>query len=171
MAKTRKQKEDVVKKIEKGLEEQKAIYFVDFAKAKASQLAKLRNELKKSDALLYIVKKRLADIALKKKKIPIEMKDLKGQIAFVFGTKDEIAPAKTLYEFETKNKNPEIIGAYLEEAFMAKEKVIELAKLPGRQELFGKLVNTLKSPAYGLANAMRYNLKGLVYILSNIKSN
>ena len=168
MAKSKEQKKEIVQTLEQNLDKQKAIYFVDFSNAKTSELLDLRKSLKEKNATMYIAKKNLIEIALAKKKILAKVKDMNGQVALVFGLEDEISPAKALWEFEEKNKFPAILGGYLNQEFLSKEKVIELAKLPSKQELLVRLINSIRSPAYGLVNALEYNLKGLVYLLNKI---
>ncbi len=170
MAKTKEQKKEIVQILEQNLDKQKVIYFVDFNNAKTSGLLDLRKSLKEKDAIVCMAKKNLIEIAFAEKEIPVEIKDMNGQIALVFGLKDEISPAKTLWEFEEKNEFPAILGAYLDQEFLSKEKVIELAKLPSKEELLARLINSIRSPAYGLANALKYNIKGLLYILSNVNA-
>jgi len=168
MAKTKEQKKEIVQILEQNLDKQKVIYFVDFTKAKTSGLLNLRKSLKEKDAIIYMAKKNLIEIAFANKKMPVGVKDMNGQVALVFGFKDEISPAKTLWEFEEKNEFPAILGAYLGQEFLNKERVVELAKLPSKEELLARLINSLRSPAYGLAKALEYNLKGLIYLLNKV---
>jgi len=168
MAKTKEQKKEIIQVLEQNLDKQKAIYFVDFGNVKTSRLLDLRKSLKEKDAIVYMAKKNLIEITFAKKKIPVEIKDMNGQVALVFGFKDEISPAKTLWEFEEKNEFPAILGAYLDQEFLNKEKVIELAKLPSKEELLVRFINSIRFPACGLVNALEYNLKGLVYLLNKV---
>lgn len=168
MAKTKEQKKEIIQVLEKNLDKQKAIYFVDFSNSKTSGILDLKKSLKEKDAAIYVAKKNLIEIAFANKKIPVKVNDMAGQVALVFGFKDEVAPVKALWEFEEKNKFPAILGAYLDQEFLGKEEAIELAKLPSKQELLARLINSLRSPAYRLVNALEYNLKGLVYLLNKI---
>jgi len=168
MPKTRKQKEEVVEKLKQNFEKQRAIYLIDFQKSKAKDFFDLRRKLKDINALLYVAKKRLIKVALKDKKIPIKINDLKGQIALVFGFKDELAPAKIIYDFEKEYNCPKILGGYLENEFIEREKVIELAKLPSKEELLVRLIGSLNSPTSRLVNTLGNNIKGLLVTLKKI---
>jgi len=171
MALNKEQKKEVVKKLEENLAKQKAIFFIDFQKLKAKELFALRNRLKeKGGAVLYVAKKNLIKIAFEKKKIPVEVKKLKGQIGLVFSFDNEILPAKIIYNYWQEYKSPEILGGFYEKEFLESEKVIELAKLPSKEVLLAKLVGNLSGPTSNLVNSLRNNLQKLVYILSNIKS-
>ena len=56
---------------------------------------------------------------------------------------DYLAPAKTLYNYTKKNDSYKIKGAILEGKVISVEEIIELAKLPSREELLSKLAGSL----------------------------
>ena len=170
MALTREQKKQVIQKIKENLERQKAIFFIDFQKLKAKDLFDLREQLKEKKSLLYIAKKTLINIAFKEKKIPVDVDKLEGQIGLIFGFEDEILPAKIIYNTWQEKGSPEILGGFLEGEFIEKEKVIELAKLPSKEELLVRLIQSINSPIANLANILQANIKGLIYILSQVKT-
>jgi len=170
MALSKQQKKKVIEKIKQELDKQKSIFFIDFQKLKASQLFDLRKKIKQTDALLYIAKKNLINIAFQDKKIPVKIKELAGQIGIVFSFEDEIAPAKIIHEFQKKYKSPEILGGFYEKKFINQEKAIELAKLPSKQELLARLVGALNAPSSKFANVLQSNIKGLIFILKQAKT-
>lgn len=171
MAKTKQQKQEIVEKLEQNLEKQKAIYIVDFQNLKASDLFDLRQKLKDAQALFYVAKKRLINLVFKGKKIPIDSEKLEGQTALVFGFEDEITPVKVLNEFQEKNEFPKILGGILDNEFIDQKKAIQLAKLPGKQELYSKLVGTLNSQQSRMVTVLQKNIKGLLMVLNQIKQN
>ena len=169
MALSKQQKIKVIENIKQDLNKQKSIFFIDFQKLKAKQLFDLRKKLKQANALLYIAKKNLINIAFQDKKIPVKIKDLTGQIGIVFGFEDEILPAKIIHEFQEKYKSPEILGGFYEKEFINQEKAIKLAKLPSKQELLARLVEALNAPSSKFANVLQSNIKGLIFVLKQAK--
>jgi len=169
MALTKEQKENILKKLNKNIANQKTMVFVSVKGLKASELFVLRNQLKESDCLLSVVKKTLLSIAFKKNKVEVDEKSLEGQVALVFGFKDEIMPAKTVYQFSLKNENLRILAGFFQDKFINKEEVIILAKTPSREELLVRIIGSIKAPMSGLANVLQGNIKGLVYVLTQIK--
>ena len=167
---TKEQKKEVVAKLKENLEKQKVIFLIDFQNLKAEELFDLRKKLKENDSLLYVAKKNLIKIGFKEKKIPIDVEKLKGQVALVFGFKEGLLPAKTIYKFWEEHKNPEILGGFLENEFVEAEKVIELASLPSREELLARLIISMNSPTYNFVNVLQANIKGLTCVLTNIKA-
>ena len=49
------------------------------------------------------------------------------------------------------------------------EKVVQIAQLPSREELLGKIIGSMKSPMSKFVYALKYNTNKFVYIL-NAKS-
>lgn len=94
---------------------------------------------------------------------------LEGPTATLFAFQDEIAPLKALTKFGKEWELPTIKAGFLGQEFITAEKVKELAKLPGKNELLTKLVGQLQVPIYGTVNALQGNLKNLVYLLQSIK--
>ncbi|MBL7156280.1 MAG: 50S ribosomal protein L10 [Candidatus Pacebacteria bacterium] len=170
MAITKQQKQEIVETINQKLQEQKSIFFIDFQGLGAKQLFELRNELKQEQAELYIAKKSLINIAFEKNKIPVKINEFKNQIGLVFGFDDEIIPAKIVYNIWKKYENPQILGGYYEKKSINAEKAIELAKLPSKKEMLAGAVGSIRAPLYNLVNALEYNIKGLIFILKQAKT-
>ena len=184
MALTKKQKtkqiESVKDKIAKGPEGYPSVIFVDFAKVSAKDMFSLRKSLKEAGCNLKIVKKTLVRIAFGQSNISFWNKIkaiIPGQLALVFGIKDEIAPAKIASQFSKTNENLKILGGIFSARvpsgspcweFIDREKVLALANLPSKQELLGKLVGSIASPMSGFLTVLQGNIKGLVVVLSKI---
>ena len=165
----KEQKKNIVKELKDNIAKQKAVVFVSVKGLKASELFDLRKQLKESNCLLSVAKKTLLKIAFKENKIELNEKELEGQIALIFGFEDEIAPAKTAYNFSLKNENLKILGGFLENQLRNMEEIIILAKIPSKQELLAKFIGSIKAPMSGFVNVLQGNIKGLVYVLSQIK--
>lgn len=171
MVLTRQQKQKIIKDLIEKIESQKMMIFVDFTGLKVKDLSNLRKRLKAADSELKIAKKTLLNLALKGKGIEIELKKLGREIAVVFGYKEEILPAKIVYQFALANPNLKILGGFLEDKFREVDEIVELAQLPSQEELLTKLVGSISAPISNFVNVLRGNLRNLVYILSQIKVN
>jgi len=170
MVLTKVQKEKILEDLEEKIAKQKAMIFVDFTGLRVKDFSSLRKKLKAVGEEMKVAKKTLMGIAFKKAKIEIETKKLPGEIALVFGYKDELMPAKIVYQFSQANPNLKILAGFFENKFVEAEKIIELAKLPTKKELLARLVGSISAPISNLVYALKYNLKGLVYALSRIKN-
>jgi len=170
MAKTKEEKEKILEELKEKISKQKVTIFVDFTGLKTKDIFDLRKKLKMVDSQLKVTKKTLAQIAFNKSGLKTEIKKLKGEIAFVFGLKDEISPAKTIWQFAETNPNLKILGGFLENKFVEAEKIIELAKLPTREELLARLVGSISAPISNFVNVLEANIKGLIFVLKQIKA-
>jgi len=171
MVKTKEEKKKILEELKEKISKQKVTIFVDFTGLKMKDIFDLRKKLKMVDSQLKVTKKTLAQIAFNKSGLKTEIKKLKGEIAFVFGLKDEISPAKIIFQFSQINPNLKILGGFLENKFVEAEKIVELAKLPTREELLGKLVGSISAPVSNFINVLQGNLRNLVSILSQLKVN
>ncbi len=171
MTKTKKEKEIIVEDLNQKMKKQTTMLFVDFAGLKVQDTFKLRRSLDQANSELKIAKKTLIQIASDKNNLDVNVKEMGGEIALVFGYEDEVAPAKTVYNFSKENKDLKILGGFLENKFQGSEKIIELAQLPSKEELLGKLVGSVSSPVTGLVRSLQYNIKGLLFALNAIKEN
>lgn len=172
MAKTREEKQKSIKHLKEELSKQKAMVFIDFSGLNAKTLFGLRDELKKNNCQLTIVKKNLFKKALESQKLTAfleKIDQVKGQLALIFGFADEISAAKICQKTAQNNENLQILGGSLENVYQDKEKIIALAELPSKQQLLAKLTGALKAPQANFVYVLKANIKGLVSVLSQIK--
>lgn len=162
---TKEKKERIVTELKNNLQRQKAIFLIGYKGLGTNQINELRKELKKVGADFQIVKKTLIKIAFKS----FEKEKFQDQIAIVFGYKDEVNPAKIIYNFSEKATDLKILGGYLEGDFINKEKIIELAKLEPKEELLEKLIFVIKNPIYRFVDTLNGNTKKLISVLNAIK--
>jgi len=149
MALTKEQKQKQINDIKEKVSNQKSMVFIDFSKVASKDMFGLRKSLKEAGCNLKIVKKTLARIAFGQSGISFWNKikqSIPGQLAVVFGIEDEIAPARISNQFAKKQENFKILGGVFESRFIDRERVLELAAIPTRNELLGRLVGSLSSP-------------------------
>jgi len=77
---------------------------------------------------------------------------------------------KVMVEFAKGAEKPTVKGGFLGVLELTADQVLELAKLPGKNELIVQLLGGLQSPAYGLVNVLQGNLRKLVYVLDAVKA-
>ena len=170
MAFTRAEKQNILEELEKKIEKQKTIFFVDFTGLKVKDFSNLRKKIKAVGDELKVVKKTLMEIAFKKAKIKADPKKMPGEIALVFGYKDGMGPAKTIYQFSKENEHLKILGGFFEDKFRTAEDIIILAQLPSREELLAKLLGTISAPVSNFVRVLQGNIKGLITVLAKAKT-
>ena len=170
MALTKLQKQKIIEDLKEKIAKQKSVIFTDFTGLKVNDLSGLRKKLKTVDSELKVAKKTLMGIAFKKAKIEIAIKKLPGEVALIFGYKDELRPAKIVYQFAQANPNLKILAGFFENKFKEPKEVITLAELPTREELLSRLSWSIQAPISSFVYSLQYNLKGLISVLAKAKT-
>jgi large subunit ribosomal protein L10 len=98
------------------------------------------------------------------------MKDFyKGPSAIVISDSDPVAPAKILVDFSKDNEKLEIKAAALAGKLLSIDEIKQLAKMPSREELLGKLVCTLNAVPTSLVNVLAGVPRAFVNVLNAVK--
>lgn len=147
------------------LKQAKAVVLADYHGLKVSQMAELRQNVKKAGGEFEVVKNTLLNRAADETKIKIDPEVLQGPTAVLWAYEDQIVPLKALMDFVKVNDLPKIKFGLLDQVVTPLERIKYLANLPTKEELKVKLVRTLQSPLYGLNNALSWNLRKLIYVL------
>ena len=155
---TKEEKRRVLDELREKIDKQKSIAFCDFTGLKVKDLSNLRKTMKGQNCELRVAKKTLIGLALKEKNITADLKELKGEIALGFGYKDEVSPFKLLYDFSKKNDKVKLLGGFINKDFYGKEKAVELAQMPSRDELVARLLFVPKIPIFNIFNILQRNL-------------
>ena len=167
---TKAQKQKILDELKEKIAKQKVMIFADFTGLKVKDLSNLRKKIKAADGEIKVAKKTLLGLAAKSAGLEFEAKKIKGEIAMVFGYKDEISLAKIIYQFASANPNLKILGGFLENQFREAQDFITLAQLPTKEELLARLARGVSAPISNFINVLQGNIKGLIYLLTKIKA-
>lgn len=118
-----------------------------------SEVTRLRKSLREKGAYFKIVKNTLSKIAAKNAEFTHNPELFSGPTAIAYST-DAIAAAKGVVEFAKTNDNLKIIGGIVNDNILDVKEVQQLAKLPSLDELRGKIVGILQTPATNLARVI-----------------
>lgn len=169
MAKSKEQKQKMIKDLEERFSKMKSLVFSDYYGLTVKEIQELRKLLREKSGDYLVTKKTLLDLALKDTDIKdVNSKELTGGLGLAFGFDDEIAPAKILADFSKKHGALKISAGILEKRFISQEKVLELAKLPGKNELMVQIVGSIKSPLSGLVGVLKGNIRNFIGVLRAI---
>ncbi len=169
MAKSRIQKEETLKVLKEKLAQAKSVVFASFAGLKAKEIEDLRARVRKQGMTYTVAKKTLMEKAFSQAGFQgIDPKSLPGSIGTLLSL-DEVSGAKLLDGFSKDHGALKLLGGILENKFIDMARVLELAKLPSKQELLAKLAGTLEAPIAGFVNVLAGNLRNLLNILNAIK--
>lgn len=162
MAKTRQQKEDLVKALRDKLDRAKSVVFTDYKGLGMNQLSDLRDKLREQQAEFTVTKNTLLKLAL-------PTSELDGPTATLFSYDDEIYPIKTLVKAFKDFAIGKVKSGFLGQDALDEARINQLAALPTKDELKSKTVGVLIAPLQGIVSVLQGNLRNLVYALSEIK--
>ena len=169
MSKTREQKEQFIAELADKFGKMKSAVFTSISGFTMDDANELRLTGRKQGVELMVTKKSLLLRALEEKGLETSKDVLEGSILTAISFEDEVAPAKIIADFAKDRDGINIVGGVLEGAFVESASMIQLSKLPGKQELLAKLVGSLNAPTSGFVNALAGNLRNLVYVLNAVK--
>ncbi|KKT86253.1 MAG: 50S ribosomal protein L10 [Parcubacteria group bacterium GW2011_GWA1_Parcubacteria_45_10] len=170
-------KQTIVKDLDKILKDYQYVYFVDLANAKTLALTAFKKMILGLGAKYKVVKKNLLKIALRENKIEFPgIDDYSGSFGLVYTKENEMEVAKAVDKF-IKENNPKvklkdslsILAAIFEKAFMPKDQVQKLVRIPSKEVLRSQLVNVLISPVSGLAYVLSGTMQKFLLTLKEIE--
>ena len=165
---TKEQKKQLVKDLAEKIKSSKATVFSDFKGLSVKDMTALRSELREKGIEMQVLKKTLISIALKDAGVELDASKMEGQIAVAVASEDEVEAAKIIAKAAKANENLKIVGGLLGKDILSQEEVMNLSKLPSKEELLAKLVGTLNAPVSGFVNVLAGNLRGLVQVLKAV---
>ncbi len=149
---TRTEKEAIVAELSTAFAEQGAVIVCDYKGMTVEALEGVRALARENDVNVRVVKNTLAGIALKNANCE-EMELLDNNI-FIWG-EDQIATCKVADKSAIANKDNFSIKSGVIESKVADLATIEaMAKLPGREELLGMLLNVWNAPVQNFTIGM-----------------
>ena len=148
----------------------RSIVITDHSGITHKQLETLRKAFKNLGAELAVVKNTLFTRAFGEVYKDSLLPELKNASAALFAYEDEIAPLRELAKFIKAASVGIIKFGLLGTTPLTDVQVTRMATLPTKQILQAQLVGQLKSPLYGLHNALSWNIRKLVWTLDAIKA-
>ncbi len=130
-----------------------------------AQSTELRREMRNAGASFKVTKNRLTRLALKGTKFE-HLSDLfKGPTGIAYSD-DPVAAARVAVKFADDNDKFVVLGGGLDEQALDVSAVTALAKLPSLDELRGKLVGMIQTPATRIAGVTQAPASQLARVIS-----
>ncbi|MDP3947741.1 MAG: 50S ribosomal protein L10, partial [bacterium] len=111
----------------------------------------------------------LLERALPASSFQLPTSNLEGPTATLFAYDDEISPIKILVKALKDAALGKVKSGFLGDLVLDEAKILQLATLPTKDELRGKIVGILAAPLQGMVGVLQGNLRNLVYALNQIK--
>jgi large subunit ribosomal protein L10 len=163
------QKKEVVERLAREFKESEISILVNYKGINVLKMTELRALLRKEGIQIEVVKNSLMERASEGTDAALMKDFFKGPNALVLSKKDPVAPAKILINFAKDNEKLEIKAGALAGKLLNPEEIKQLAKLPSKQELLGKLVYTLNAVPTSFVNVLSGVPRAFVNVLNAIK--
>lgn len=168
MPQTRSDKQETIETYESGLASAQHAFVLGFQGIKVPQVTELRRRIREKGGHYEVVKNTLALRAMQGKALE-QLKDhFVGPTAVAYIDGDPVGLAKTLTEFRKETPVIEFKGGLVESRPIRADQIEDIAKLPSREELIGKLLYLLQSPISRLARTLAALPRSLVLALDQI---
>jgi large subunit ribosomal protein L10 len=166
MALTRASKTEKVAKLAAELEHSTSAIIGTFKGLTASKDFELRKTIRKAGGSYHVVKNKLAARAAEGSKVEGALKGLKGVSAVAYTSGDPVALAKALSEWVKDNAEFTFKLGIVDGKVINISEIEQLARMPGKEELFSKLLFLINSPAQRLATVINATGRDLAVVIN-----
>lgn len=146
----RAQKKELVASLRKTFDETNLIVVTHYSGLTVADMGDLRNRIREAGASFKVTKNRLTRLALDGTKHH-DLRDMFTGPTAVAYSDDPVAAAKVVVDYAKRNDKLIVLGGALGEERLDVSGVNALAALPSLDELRGKLVGLLNTPATRIA--------------------
>ena len=153
-AKIIEQKQQIVAELAEAMKNASSGVLVDYKGITVENDTKLRADLRKADVHYAVVKNALCARACDEIGYGELKNVLEGNTALALSS-DQIAPAKILNEFAKGHDNFVIKAGFVDGKILSAAEVKELAEIPSKEVLIGRIMGSLQSSLYGFAYAIQ----------------
>jgi large subunit ribosomal protein L10 len=165
MAISKAKKTEKVQSLAKELATSTTAIVGTFAKLTVAQDFALRKVVRESGGKYRVVKNKLAAISGEGTKVESALKGLKGVSAVAFTSGDPVLLAKAFSKWVSDNAEFQFKLGIVDGKLLTVAEVKSLATMPGKDELFAKLLFLINAPAQRLVTVLNATGRDLAVVL------
>jgi large subunit ribosomal protein L10 len=165
MALSRAKKTEKVEQLAKELAGSTSAIVGTFTKLTVAQDYELRKTVRAAGGRYRVLKNKLAERAAQGSQIETALKGLKGVSSVAYTSGDPVALAKALAGWVSENAEFTFKLGIVDGKVINVAEVKALATMPGREEIFAKLLFLISAPAQRLATVINATGRDLAVVL------
>jgi large subunit ribosomal protein L10 len=163
---TRAKKTEKLNMLASELEHSTSAIIGTFKALTASKDFDLRKTVREAGGSYHVVKNKLAARASKGTKVEAALQGLKGVSSVAYTSGDPVALAKALSAWVKDNAEFTFKLGIVDGKVISVEDISALATMPGKEELFSKLLFLIQSPAQRLVTVMNATGRDLAVVIN-----
>lgn len=145
------------------------VYLVDYRGLSVKEIQDLRKKIKELDSGFKVIKNRLIIKHFENEKKDFGRDIFRGPTAIAYSKDKFVEVAKVLVDFQKENKKINIKSGFIEEKFMGPDDIVNVSKLPGRDQLMTQMAYSIAYPVKKMGMALSSPLKTLLVLMQNLK--
>ena len=148
-------KQPVVQEISEKIDGAQSLVLVDHRGLTVQQDTELRKQLREAGVFYKVYKNTMMNFAFKGTAFEGLSDLLNGPSAIAVSKEDATAPARIIFEFAKTAKNLEVKGGVVEDKVLDLKQLEEVAQIPSREVLLGRLFGSMQSPIANFARVIK----------------
>ncbi len=165
MAISKAKKNEKVKLLATELEGSTTAIIGTFSKLTVAKDFELRKVIREAGGKYRVVKNKLAAVSAQGTPVESALKGLKGVNSVAFTAGDPVALAKVFAKWAGDNAEFQFKLGIVDGKLLGVDEVKALATMPGKEELFSKLLYLINAPAQRLATVINATGRDLAVVL------